>query len=138
MFYDPGQRRPPFYGSPFENWKAKAMTKFLITIPLLMFPLSCLAQEMTAAQQDRMLRINQIQVIGSHNSYHTGIAPSERKVIEQKDPKAMRALDYAHAALPDQLTGGVRQVELDVMRILREAAMLIRPSWIKSRRQGCR
>ena len=90
------------------------MTKFLATLPLVMFPLSCLAQEMTAAQQDRTLRINQIQVIGSHNSYHTGIAPSERKLIEQQNPKAMRALDYAHAPLQDQLTGGVRQVEIDV------------------------
>src|ERR1700744_105318 len=77
------------------------------------FPLCCSA-ETTASQQDRILRLNQIQVIGSHNSYHTGLAPSERKLIEQENPKAMRALDYAHAALPDQLTGGVRQVEIDV------------------------
>ena len=114
MSHGPGQRRRFLRRLPFEGWKAKAMMKFLTTIPLLMFSLSCLAQEMTAAQQDRTLRINQIQVIGSHNSYHTGIAPSERKVIEEKDPKAMRALEYAHAALPDQLTGGVRQVEIDV------------------------
>lgn len=73
-----------------------------------------MGQQTTAAQQDRTLRINQIQVIGTHNSYHTGIAPSERKLIEQQNPKAMRALDYAHAPLPDQLTGGVRQLEIDV------------------------
>jgi hypothetical protein len=73
-----------------------------------------IGQQTTATQQDRTLRINQIQVIGSHNSYHTGIAPSERKLIEQQNPKAMRALDYAHAPLSDQLTGGVRQLEIDV------------------------
>lgn len=81
---------------------------------MIMLPLSVLAQQSTVADQDRTLRINQIQVIGSHNSYHSGIAPSERKLIEQQNPKAMRALDYAHAPLADQLTGGVRQLEIDI------------------------
>jgi len=72
------------------------------------------AQQPTAAQQDRLLHINQIQVIGSHNSYHTGLAPSERKLIEQQNPKALRALDYAHPPLADQLSSGVRQLEIDV------------------------
>jgi hypothetical protein len=91
------------------------MTIFKATLPLLLvLPLCGAAQQTTAATQDRTLRINQIQVIGSHNSYHTGIAPSERKLIEQQNPKAMRALDYAHAPLPDQLSGGVRQLEIDV------------------------
>lgn len=81
---------------------------------LLMLPLSAAAQQGTAAAQDQSIHINQIQVIGSHNSYHTGIAPSERKLIEKQNPKAMRALDYAHAPLEDQLSGGVRQLEIDV------------------------
>ncbi len=72
------------------------------------------AQQSTAAQQDRLIHINQIQVIGSHNSYHTGFAPSERKLIEQQNPKALRALDYAHPPLDEQLSEGVRQLEIDV------------------------
>ena len=79
-----------------------------------MLPLSVLGQQSATAVQDQTLRINQIQVIGSHNSYHSGIAPSESKLIEQTNPKAMRALDYAHAPLADQLEGGVRQLEIDV------------------------
>jgi hypothetical protein len=91
------------------------MTNFRAALPLMItLPLSALAQHYTVAQQDRTVRINQIQVIGSHNSYHSGIAPSERKLIEQQNPKAMRALDYAHAPLTDQLTGGVRQLEIDI------------------------
>ncbi len=91
------------------------MTNFRAALPLMiMLPLSGLAQQNTIAEQDRTLRINQIQVIGSHNSYHSGIAPSERKLIELQNPKAMRALDYAHAPLADQLTGGVRQLEIDI------------------------
>lgn len=73
-----------------------------------------MAQQMTQAQQDRLVKINQIQVIGSHNSYHSGFAPSERKYLEIKNPKALYSLDYKHAPLPDQLNGGVRQIEIDV------------------------
>jgi Phosphoinositide phospholipase C, Ca2+-dependent len=91
------------------------MQKLFAALPaILMLPLYVVAQQTTTIQQDQLVHINQIQVIGSHNSYHTGIAPSERKLIEQQNPKAMRALDYAHAPLGDQLSGGVRQLEIDV------------------------
>jgi Phosphoinositide phospholipase C, Ca2+-dependent len=72
------------------------------------------AQQRTQAEQDRVVKINQIQVIGSHNSYHSGFAPSERKYLEMKNPKALYGLDYKHAPLPDQLNSGVRQIEIDV------------------------
>jgi len=68
----------------------------------------------TQAAQDKIVHINQIQVIGSHNSYHTGFGPSARKYLEEKNPKALRSLDYVHAPLPDQFNGGVRQIEIDV------------------------
>src|ERR1700729_4060844 len=89
--------------------------KFIAAFPwILMLPLNSFGQQRTAVDQDQTIRINQIQVIGSHNSYHTGVAPSERKLIEQQNPKAMRELDYAHPPLGDQLSGGVRQLEIDV------------------------
>jgi hypothetical protein len=73
-----------------------------------------MAQQNSQATQDKILHLNQIQVIGSHNSYHAGFAASERKYMEMKNPKALRSLDYHHAPLGDQLSGGVRQVEIDV------------------------
>jgi hypothetical protein len=73
-----------------------------------------LAQSGSQTTQDKIVHLNQIQVIGSHNSYHAGFAPSERKYLEMKNPKALRSLDYHHAPLGDQLSGGVRQVEIDV------------------------
>jgi Phosphoinositide phospholipase C, Ca2+-dependent len=75
---------------------------------------TALAQQNSQATQDKIVHLNQIQVIGSHNSYHAGFAPSERKYMEMKNPKALRSLDYHHAPLGDQLSGGVRQVEIDV------------------------
>jgi hypothetical protein len=94
--------------------RAQKMIKLPAIFALLATFSFCCSAQTSAAQQDRILRLNQIQVVGSHNSYHTGLAPSERKLVEQQNPKAMRALDYAHAPLADQLTGGVRQVEIDV------------------------
>ncbi len=66
------------------------------------------------AAQDKIVHVNQIQVIGSHNSYHAGFAPSERKYLEMKSPKTLRSLDYHHAPLDDQLNSGIRQVEIDI------------------------
>src|ERR1700754_1063791 len=71
-------------------------------------------QAPSAAEQDQKVRLNQIQVIGTHNSYHTGLAPSEHKWLEQKNAKAMRSLDYSRAPLEHQLNGGARQIEIDV------------------------
>lgn len=73
-----------------------------------------LAQQTTAAKQDQQVHINQIQVIGSHNSYHSGFPPSARKYMAMKYPQGLHGLDYEHPPLGDQLSGGVRQIEIDV------------------------
>jgi Phosphoinositide phospholipase C, Ca2+-dependent len=60
------------------------------------------------------VRMNQIQVIGSHNSYHAGLSPSEAKLMMEKNPKLYPALEYQHRPLDQQLNSGVRQIELDI------------------------
>jgi hypothetical protein len=66
------------------------------------------------AQKGDQLRINQIQVIGTHNSYHAGFAPNAAKLWEEKNPRAFSGLDYRHQPLAEQFDSGVRQIELDV------------------------
>lgn len=66
------------------------------------------------ATAQAQLRLNQIQVIGSHNSYHAGLAPSETAWLKKLNPKSAAALDYRHPPLDVQLSSGVRQVEIDV------------------------
>lgn len=66
------------------------------------------------AQRDANVRINQIQVIGTHNSYHSGFAPSATKLWEKMNPRAFAGLDYRHPKLTVQLDAGVRQIELDI------------------------
>jgi Phosphoinositide phospholipase C, Ca2+-dependent len=75
---------------------------------------------MLAAQsmsdQDAKVHLNQIQVIGSHNSYNLGFASSEEKFARSRDPRLYEALEYRHATLTSQLDGGVRQLEIDIVQ----------------------
>lgn len=63
---------------------------------------------------DDQLKLNQIQVIGTHNSYHAGIAPEETTLWQSRSPQSFAGLDYRHQPLPAQLDAGVRQIELDI------------------------
>lgn len=85
-----------------------------LAFSLLLSLSSSLLLGQTDAKMDETVRLNQIQVIGTHNSYHAGFAPSEAKLWKEKNPKLFRGLDYRHAPLQDQLSSGVRQIELDV------------------------
>jgi hypothetical protein len=60
------------------------------------------------------IRLNQIQVIGTHNSYHQRTDDSLVKLIAKSNPQAARDLDYTHRPLREQLFQlGIRQLELD-------------------------
>ncbi len=66
-----------------------------------------------ASPLDRV-RINQAQVIGTHNSYHVRAHPSLTSLIARQSPGLARTLDYTHRPLPEQLSElGIRQIELD-------------------------
>jgi hypothetical protein len=67
-----------------------------------------------AAGSDDSVRINQIQVIGTHNSYHAGLTPGVAKLLKATNPKAFDGLDYSHAPLTQQFDHGIRQIELDI------------------------
>jgi hypothetical protein len=77
----------------------------------------CAAAPVFAAQSTPSrdaVRLNEIQVIGTHNSYHAGIAPGEAKLFLDRNPQVYQSLEYRHAPLDQQLTSGVRQIELDI------------------------
>jgi hypothetical protein len=60
------------------------------------------------------LKLNEIQVIGTHNSYHAGIAASESKLWQAQHAEDFKGLDYRHLPLAQQFDAGVRQIELDI------------------------
>jgi hypothetical protein len=60
------------------------------------------------------VRLNEMQVIGSHNSYHVEPPPDTLEFYLTVDPTAIN-LAYTHAPLPEQFANqGVRQIELDI------------------------
>jgi hypothetical protein len=66
----------------------------------------------------RPLRMNEIQVIGTHNSYHRELTNAERAAhdaVYGGAPVYDGFLAYSHASLPNQLSRqGVRGLELDL------------------------
>ena len=64
------------------------------------------------------VRMNQLQVIGTHNSYHRELSPAERAAhdaIYRGAPVYNAFLAYSHASLPNQLgRQGARGLELDL------------------------
>lgn len=60
------------------------------------------------------LRLNQIQVIGTHNSYHQRAHDSLMALISRRNAEDAQSLDYSHPPLTEQLTREhIRQIELD-------------------------
>jgi hypothetical protein len=59
------------------------------------------------------LKMNQLQAMGTHNSYKMAIAPLEMANVRARNPKAADTLDYSHIPLTDQLNDGARELELD-------------------------
>ncbi|HEY0619215.1 MAG TPA: phosphatidylinositol-specific phospholipase C1-like protein [Kribbella sp.] len=63
---------------------------------------------------DSGVRINQLQMIGSHNSYHRELSATEQKVQQAQNPGSVD-LWYSHASIPAQLGDqNVRTLELDL------------------------
>lgn len=63
----------------------------------------------------RDIRLNEVQVLGSHNSYH--IQPEQRilDVLAIFEPEIALSLEYTHIPLNDQFEfQGIRQIELDI------------------------
>ena len=61
------------------------------------------------------IRLSEIQVIGSHNSYHVVAAPAVMELIAAGGKGRGEAIDYSHPPLTDQFSRlGIRQIELDV------------------------
>ncbi len=60
-------------------------------------------------------RLNQIQVIGTHNSYHLAPEPAVRALIAATGRQRAEAIDYSHRPLAEQFSRlGIRQIELDL------------------------
>ena len=65
----------------------------------------------TAANTDDCVRLNEIQVLGTHNSYHVAPPPALLAALGDR----ARNIEYTHRPLTEQLSElGIRKFELDV------------------------
>jgi hypothetical protein len=60
------------------------------------------------------LRLNEIQVLASHNSYHVEPEPTLLDALKGFLGQQAEGFEYTHRPLAEQFDAGVRQVELDV------------------------
>jgi Phosphoinositide phospholipase C, Ca2+-dependent len=67
-----------------------------------------------ASLSGQILKMNQTQVIGSHNSYKIGIEKPLMNIILSERPEAI-GLDYNHIPIIQQLDLGLRSLEIDVL-----------------------
>ena len=64
---------------------------------------------------DEEIRLNEVQFLGSHNSYHLEPEPEVLTGIEVVSPALANAVEYSHLPLAEQLEDhGIRNFELDV------------------------
>ena len=65
------------------------------------------------AWMDANLKLNDIQTVGTHNSYHRFLSPKLYAQVLKANPKAI-GIDYDHPGLTQELNDGVRGLEIDV------------------------
>lgn len=83
---------------------------FLATLPGLVIVAPAAAKDATPAT----LRMNDIQVVGSHNSFKARIPAPIMDELRRRNARLAEGLDYYHLPLSAQLDAGVRQLEIDI------------------------
>ncbi|MEP3625372.1 MAG: phosphatidylinositol-specific phospholipase C1-like protein [Flavobacteriaceae bacterium] len=79
--------------------------------PLLFF---CALIMVSCQGQMQKETLNQIQVIGSHNSYKIPIEQPLWQYLFEYDSRTAESLQYGHPSLTEQLDLGLRNLELDI------------------------
>jgi Phosphoinositide phospholipase C, Ca2+-dependent len=67
------------------------------------------------AQSAKDARMNQIQVLGSHNSYKKAIDPSLLSLLVKQEGDRIQGIEYSHLSIEKQLDLGLRALEIDVV-----------------------
>lgn len=83
-----------------------SLIKLTFFILSLIVTLSC--------QKTVGVKLNEIRIIGSHNSYKIGIEPAIWQMLYQIDSNQALSLQYEHIPMVDQLNMGLRNLEIDI------------------------
>lgn len=94
-----------------------ALTLGLITLLAPVASPTGAAEVATAVEGPDEVRLNEIQTVGSHNSYHLAASQEESDIREAFIGAANDLMMYTHAPLGEQFAEQkVRQIELDIFR----------------------
>lgn len=83
-------------------------------MPLLSLALAAAATSAASLAPAPTLHMNDVQAVGTHNSYKQAMSEEVRRAIAAKSEAIAEALDYSHRPLTEQLDHGARQLEIDV------------------------
>jgi Phosphoinositide phospholipase C, Ca2+-dependent len=75
----------------------------------------CVAAAAVSSPTSDHARMNQIQVLGSHNSYKQAIDPSLLSLLKKNGDHRLEGLEYSHIPIEKQLDLGLRALEIDVV-----------------------
>jgi hypothetical protein len=93
----------------------KKLYGYFILCGFIVFCTINIVSGQTGVSKFYRLKLNQLQIIGSHNSYKPGIEKPLWEMIYKRDSSGAKALQYGHIKLVDQLNMGLRNLELDVV-----------------------
>ena len=78
--------------------------------------IGCQSNSDKGTDDEPKLKLNSIQVIGSHNSYKRPIEPNLLKLLQEQTSNTFEGLQYGHSSLTDQLEKySLRNLEIDVL-----------------------
>ena len=81
---------------------------FMISMSFMLLNSGCSTQ--TAPD----LHLNDIQIVGSHNSYKKAIDPELMQILYKEDSNLAVSLEYEHLPIREQLDLGMRNLEIDI------------------------
>ncbi len=89
----------------------------LISAVMFIFGLSACSDDSDRPRADigSTVRMNEVQYLGTHNSYHLRLRDDLFQLLSDFDAELALSLDYQHVPLMEQFSSqGIRQIELDI------------------------
>jgi hypothetical protein len=96
------------------GWRLVGIAPLLAWLALIGLSEAASAAEAPVTVPIDGLRLDQVQLLGSHNSYRPVPTAQVRRRLQLHDATEWPALAYGHPSLQAQLALGLRQLELDV------------------------
>ena len=93
----------------FKSWcKYGPYYLFMISMSFMLWNSGC------STQNAPDLHLNDIQIVGSHNSYKKAIDEELMQILYEEDSNLAVSLEYEHLPIIDQLDLGMRNLEIDI------------------------